>query len=59
MKGNLRLIDWTRGKSIRHPWVFLAGDWDLLMSAPYFWARKFDERVDEQIIDRIYAQLKD
>ena len=56
--GNLRLIDWTRGKSIRHPWVFLAGDWEMLMNSPYFWARKFDERVDEQIIDRIYTQLK-
>ena len=43
---------------MRHPWVFVAGDWEMLMSAPYFWARKFDERVDEQIIDRIYTELK-
>lgn len=56
--GNLRLIDWTRGPSIRHPWVFRAGDWDMLMGSPYFWGRKFDERVDAEIIDRIYTELK-
>ena len=28
------------------------------MRVPYFWARKFDERVDAQIIDRLYGHLK-
>lgn len=56
--GNLRFIDWTRGESIRHPWTFRADDWDLLMSVPYFWARKFDERVDAEIIDRLYDYLR-
>lgn len=56
--GNLRFIDWTRGESIRHPWTFRSEDWDLLMRVPYFWARKFDERVDAQIIDRLYGHLK-
>lgn len=55
--GNLRFIDWTRGESVRHPWVFREDDWDLLMSVPYFWARKFDERVDPAIIERIYREL--
>ena len=55
--GNLRFIDWTRGESSRHPWTFRADDWDLLMRVPYFWARKFDERVDAEIIDRIYRAL--
>ena len=56
--GNFRLTDWTRGESIRHPWVFRSDDWDLLMGSPYFWARKFDERVDAGIIERICAKLQ-
>ena len=55
---NMRFIDWSRGESVRHPWTFRASDWDLLMSVPYLWARKFDQRVDEAIIDRIYTSLK-
>lgn len=54
---NMRFIDWTRGESVRHPWVFRADDLDLLMRVPHFWARKFDERVDAEIIDLIYGQL--
>ena len=54
---NMRFIDWTRGESIRHPWTFRAEDWDLLMSVPHFWARKFDENVDSLIIDRIFQKL--
>lgn len=55
---NLRFIDWSRGESVRHPWTFRSYDWDLLQEVPHFWARKFDERVDGEIIDRIYRQLK-
>lgn len=55
---NMRFIDWTRGKSVRHPWVFTSADYDLLMSVPHFWARKFDERVDSGIIDRIAKELR-
>ena len=56
-ESNMRFIDWTRGESIRHPWTFRAGDWDLLMSVPHFWARKFDETVDSEIIDKIYRKF--
>ena len=55
---NMRLIDWSRGESIRHPWVFRAGDMALLESVPHLWARKFDETVDSEIIDKIYRKLK-
>ena len=48
---SMRFIDWTRGKSVRHPWVFRFQDKDLLESVPHLWARKFDERVDAGIID--------
>ena len=56
-QANMRFIDWTRGESIRHPWVFRADDWGLLMSVPHLWARKFDDSIDAQIIDRIYKTL--
>lgn len=55
---NMRFIDWTRGKSIRHPWVFCTDDLDLLLRVPHFWARKFDERVDPVIIDRLYEKYE-
>lgn len=55
---NMHFIDWTRGKSVRHPWTFRTGDEELLDSVPQFWARKFDERVDEAIIDHVCKRLK-
>lgn len=55
---NMRYIDWTRGESVRHPWTFRADDMELLESVPHFWARKFDEEVDSEIIDKIYNRLK-
>lgn len=56
-KGNLRLIDWTRGESVRHPWIWRADDFDRLANAPEFFARKFDERVDAEIINKIKEHL--
>lgn len=55
---NMRFIDWTRGESIRHPWTFRANDEELLQSVPHFWARKFDENIDSEIINKIYGKLK-
>lgn len=54
---NLRFIDWSRGESIRHPWVFRADDMPLLESVEHLWARKFDETVDAEIIDRLCEKL--
>lgn len=48
-----RVIDWKRG----HPYVFRSEDFDMLMSSGDFFARKFDERVDSAIIDRIFETL--
>lgn len=56
--GNMRFIDWTRGESVRHPWTFRASDEQLLFSVDHLWARKFDENVDEEIIDKLYNRLK-
>lgn len=55
--GNMRFIDWTRGESVRHPWTFRAGDENILKSVDHLWARKFDESVDPDIIDRIFNSL--
>lgn len=57
-KGNMRFIDWTRGESVRHPWTLRVEDEELLNSVEHLWARKFDETVDSEIIDRIYKKLK-
>jgi len=53
---NVRFIDWTRGESVRHPWIFTEEDYDLLKSRPEFFARKF--REGSQIVDDIIASLK-
>lgn len=58
LAGNLRLIDWTRGESVRHPWTFRSEDWEMLMHSPCLWARKFDERVDPEIIGRVCSHLR-
>ena len=56
-ESNMRFIDWSRGESIRHPYTFRSEDWELLMGVPHFWARKFDEKTDSEIIDRIWSKL--
>ena len=56
--GNMRLIDWSRGESIRHPWTFRSADFDMIMGKPHLWARKFDEKIDSEIISLIYDKLK-
>lgn len=53
-QGSMRLIDWERGR----PYTFRTCDCDELISTPYLFARKFDERVDARIIDDIYNHLK-
>ena len=56
LSGNMRLIDWTRG-SARHPWTFRGADWDLLTGTPCLWARKFDQRIDAEVIERLKKHL--
>lgn len=52
---NLRYIAWGGSGSIRHPRTFVAEDFDTLMSVPHLWARKFDEQVDAEVIDRLIS----
>lgn len=62
-EGSMRYIDWERGK----PYVFgserVCGggstqkDYELLMESPYLFARKFDERVNFEIVEEIYETI--
>ena len=56
--GNMRHIDWSRGASIRHPWTYTIQDKELLKSSPCLWARKFDEKVDSDIIEEVAEWTK-
>lgn len=53
--GSMRYIDWGRGK----PYVFREGDFEDLIASPYMFARKFDEKVDGRIVDKIYNYLSE
>ena len=46
---NSRLIDWERG----NPYVFKEQDYHLLVNSPYSFARKFDIKIDEQILKKL------
>lgn len=51
---NLRYTDWQRRENgHRHPHTFTIDDFDSLKSSPELFARKFDGRVDNEIIERI------
>ena len=54
---NLRLIDWSRGGD-GHPYTFTEADFDLLTQSEKLFARKFDEKTDRRIIDRIAAYVR-
>lgn len=45
----LRLIDWKRG----YPYIFRNQDYDEIINSPYLFARKFNEKVDKEIIDKV------
>lgn len=51
---NMRRIDWERG----NPYVWRTSDYDNLIASPHFFARKFDENIDAEIIDKIYHFLQ-
>lgn len=53
-KAIMRLIDWTRGR----PYTFQTSDFSELINSPMLFARKFDEHVDQQIIDMLVVYLQ-
>lgn len=50
---NVRLIDFKRG----NPYVWKRQDYDEIINTEHLFARKFDDKVDKQIIDKIYSYL--
>lgn len=51
--GNLRLVDWKRGK----PYVFREKDFEELRNSPRYWVRKIDMNVDSKIVELIEKEL--
>ncbi len=51
----MRYIDWNRGG----PYTFRKSDFKELMYSDFLWGRKFDERVDIEIINMIFKHLND
>ena len=51
---NMRYIDWSRRENgHRHPHTFTMEDYDSLKESDCLFARKFNERTDAEIMDRI------
>ena len=50
----MRLIDWERG----NPYVFRKEDYEDIIKCKFLFARKFDEKIDREIIYRIRDSLK-
>ncbi len=53
---NMRLIDWSRRKG-NSPHTWRIDDFNEMVNSPYFFARKFDENVDKEIILKIRQYL--
>lgn len=53
IQDNQRYIDWGRG----NPYVFRERDYAELMTSEKLFARKFDETVDSQIVDKVYTSI--
>ena len=54
---NLRYTDWKRGSG-KSPYTFRIDNYAMLRDNINLFARKFSERVDREIIDRIIADLR-
>ncbi|MGN7785718.1 beta-1,6-N-acetylglucosaminyltransferase [Niabella sp. 22666] len=51
INNNLRYIDWEEQNA--HPKILQMEDYDRLIGSGHFFARKFDESVDSQVLDRL------
>lgn len=62
LQGNLRYINWWDvHESSGSPYIWREKDFDSLMKAKkmgHFFARKFDENVDNNIIEEVYNKVK-
>ena len=53
-KSSMRYIDWSRG----NPYVWQEEDYCTLIESPYLFARKFDQKVNMDIVNKIYDYVK-
>ena len=53
----IREIDWARGKNAS-PYTYRIGDLDLLKNSPKIFARKFDLKVDKDIVSEVIKFTK-
>lgn len=51
--GNMRLVDWKRG----NPYVYRKEDFNWLISSGYMFGRKFDEKIDPDIINMVVEHI--
>ena len=54
--GCMRLVDFSRGAK-GSPYTFRIGDYDKIVESKYLFARKFDQRVDAEIVRKLYARI--
>lgn len=54
--GNLRYIIWEKGK--RSPEVLTIDEWDDMMQSDKLFARKFSEKEDKEVVDKLYKELR-
>ena len=54
---NKRLIKWVHDSG--NPKVLTSADLPDLEASPAFFARKFDETVDAEVLDRLTARLRE
>ena len=52
----LTYVDWTN--QLNHPNTFTINDFSKLINSNFFMARKFDENIDNDIIEKLYVNLK-
>ena len=53
-KANMRNIVWRNNR----PHLWTKEDYEELINSDYLFARKFDEKIDNQIIEKIYEKLR-
>ena len=53
-RGCMREIDWKRGT----PYVYRSDDYEMLSGSKMIFARKFDDRIDSEILTRIINKIR-
>lgn len=53
---DLRYIDWSEGGL--HPKTLNINDYNRLMNSEFIFARKFDTKIDKEVIEKIYDSVK-